>query len=171
MRRFVAVIGFALVVAGCTAAPAEEVQTPLLACDWNVGTTAGFTPSFQCLDGSTSPAGLPAPAIVNVWGSWCPPCRQEIPYFIKLDQTYDVTIIGVDVDEPSLVPGQRFAQKSKMTWPNLIDVDGTSTTVFGEGVPVTWFIDAQGRVALKKIGAWKSYEELERYAKMYGQIQ
>lgn len=170
-RALTAIVVTAVAAASCTAAPAQESLTSLAGCDWEVSTTVGFDSTFRCLDGSRPPAGLPAPAIVNVWGSWCPPCREEIPYFVKLAKEYDVTIVGVDVDEPSLIPGQRFARRANMSWPNLIDVDGTSTSIFGDGVPVTWFIDKSGKVAMKKIGAWKSYTELENSAKMFGQIK
>lgn len=163
----------ALLLVGCSSTPAEPPaqRAQLRPCDWQVRTQVGFVSSFQCLDGSTPAQGMPAPAIVNVWGSWCPPCREEIPYFVKLDQKYAVTIIGVDVDEPSLLPGQRFAQRAEMSWPNLIDVGNETTAIYGQGVPVTWFIGADGKVAYRKIGAWKSYAELEEYAQMYGQIQ
>lgn len=163
---------FTLLIVGCSSsAPAPTKLAELQPCTWQVGTQSGFVQSFRCLDGSQPAQGLPAPAIVNVWGSWCPPCREEIPYFVKLDQKYQVTIIGIDVDEPSLLSGQRFAQKAQMSWPNLIDAGNETTAIYGQGVPVTWFIGADGKVAYRKIGAWKSYAELEEYAQMYGQIQ
>ena len=47
-----------------------------------------------------------------------------------------------------------------MTWPNLFDADGLSRAYFGMGVPVTWFIAENGRVAYKKIGVIKNEIEL-----------
>lgn len=169
MKRFL--LAAILALTACSSTPATQKPTELQACNWQAQTAAGFMASFTCLDGGSTPQGLPVPAIVNVWGSWCPPCREEIPYFVKLDEKFDVTIIGVDVDEPGLVTGQRFASRVGMTWPNLFDAAGESTSVFGPGVPVTWFIGADGQVAYKKIGVLKSYEELEKLARKYGAIQ
>lgn len=167
MKRLLAM---ALLLTACAStAPAQPIS--LEPCDWTAATNEGFLPSFTCLDGGATPQGLPAPAIVNVWGSWCPPCREEIPYFEKLDRNFDVTIVGVDVDEPGRVTGQRFASRVGMTWPNLYDGAGASTSVFGPGVPVTWFIDSNGEVAYKKIGVWKSYDELETAAKKFGVLR
>lgn len=165
MRRWLVL---ALLVAGC-GSPAQPIT--LQPCDWSVKTTLGMGEGFACLDGKAAPTGLPAPAIVNVWGSWCAPCREEIPYFVQLDKKYKTTIIGVDVDEPRISKGQQFALASKMSWPNLIDLQGKSTSIYGPGVPVTWFIDSSGKVVNKKIGAWSSYEELEKAAKKYGMIK
>jgi cytochrome c biogenesis protein CcmG, thiol:disulfide interchange protein DsbE len=175
MMRITLALISALVLAGCSTTPPQPVAIDsLAACNWVAHPkTAAFTDkSFLCLDGSGNalPQGLPAPAIVNVWGSWCPPCRDEIPYFVRLNAEHDVTIIGVDVDEPSTIAGQRFALRSGMGWPNIFDPAGASTAIFGTGVPVTWFIDANGKVVHKKIGAIKSYDELLDLAKKYGQM-
>jgi cytochrome c biogenesis protein CcmG/thiol:disulfide interchange protein DsbE len=47
-----------------------------------------------------------------------------------------------------------------MTWPNFYDRENITRSYFGMGVPVTWFIDAQGKVTFKKIGVIKSEQEL-----------
>lgn len=161
----------ALLLAGCSSAAPEPRTVPLQPCNWAPATQTAFLPSFECLTGGSTPQGLPAPAIINVWGSWCPPCRDEIPFFVKLDEKFDVTIIGIDVDEPSRVAGQRFASRIGMSWPNLLDVKEESTSIFGPGVPVTWFIGRDGNVAYKKIGVFKSYKELETDAKKYGVLK
>lgn len=165
MKRFLILT---LVLVGCTA-PSQPIT--LQPCNWSVGTTLGIGKGFLCLDGKPAPGGLPVPAIVNVWGSWCPPCREEIPYFVQLDKKYETTIVGVDVDEPRISKGQQYAISAKMSWPNLIDVEGNSTSIYGPGVPVTWFIDDKGEVVYKKIGAWNSYAELEKAAKKFGMVK
>jgi hypothetical protein len=89
---------------------------------------------------------------------------------VRLAAEHDVTIIGVDVDEPSWATGQRFAQSRGMGWPNLLDTTGESTSIFGNGVPVTWFINAEGEVAEKKIGGLADYDELLELARRSGQL-
>ena len=100
--------------------------------------------------------------IVNVWGSWCGPCKEEIPILRSFyEKAKDkVALIGVDVEEASIDDGRRFVEENGITWPNLYDSDGRSGEYFGLGVPVTWFIAADGSVAGKKFGVFKNETEL-----------
>ena len=58
-----------------------------------------------------------------------------------------------------------------MTWPHLVDIDSKSKFVFGMGVPVTWFIDANGEVTYKHIGAYKSKKELFDHVEKYFKVK
>ncbi len=119
---------------------------------------------LSCLDGNKGAAinGLRGPMIVNVWGSWCAPCKEEIPIFRSLYKRAQgkLQLVGVDVEEASIKDGQKFVLTHGMTWPNLFDSDGSSRKYFGMGVPVTWFIAADGTIAYKKIGVLKNEIEL-----------
>ncbi len=119
---------------------------------------------LDCLDRTdgASLGALRGPMVVNVWGSWCGPCKEEMPY---LRSFYDkakgkVALIGVDVEEATFDDGRLFVERNGITWPNLYDPDGRSRKYFGLGVPVTWFIAADGSVAGKKIGVLKNEKEL-----------
>lgn len=118
----------------------------------------------ECLDSSpgVNVAAIKGPAIINVWGSWCGPCKEELPYFVEYFQTKDpqIQLIGVDVEEKRIEDGRMFARTNGIMWPNLYDQEGTTREYFGMGVPVTWFIDGDGKVLYKKIGPIKSVEEL-----------
>ncbi|CAN2228706.1 TrxA Thiol-disulfide isomerase and thioredoxins [Candidatus Nanopelagicaceae bacterium] len=118
----------------------------------------------ECLDSSpgVNIAAIKGPAIINVWGSWCDPCKEELPYFSEFYQTMDrqIQLIGVDVEEKRIEDGRMFARTHGIMWPNLYDADGSTRKYFGMGVPVTWFIDGDGKVLYKKIGPFKSTEEL-----------
>ena len=117
-----------------------------------------------CLDGSSGASvnALRGPMIINVWGSWCGPCKEEIPIFRSFYEKVGgkLQLIGVDVEEASINDGRDFVLKNGITWPNLFDIDGRSRAYFGMGVPVTWFISSSGRVEYKKIGAIKNEIEL-----------
>jgi thiol-disulfide isomerase/thioredoxin len=125
-----------------------------------------FTGGIQldCLDGTSGAqlGALQGPMIVNVWGSWCGPCKEEIPIFRSFYEKAKgkVALIGVDVEEANLNDGQKFVEGNGIVWPNLYDSDGRSREYFGMGVPVTWFIAADGSVAGKKIGVFKNEIEL-----------
>jgi thiol-disulfide isomerase/thioredoxin len=117
-----------------------------------------------CLDSSdgVNVAAIKGPAIINVWGSWCKPCTDELPIFSEFYQSLDpaIILIGVDVEEKSLESGRMFARTHGIMWPNLYDKEGTTRKYFGMGVPVTWFIGEDGSVISKHTGAFESVEEL-----------
>jgi peroxiredoxin len=71
-----------------------------------------------------------------------------------------VQLVGVAVEESSPANSRRFIEEHGMTWPNFYDRENKTRSYFGMGVPVTWFIDAQGEVRFKKIGVIKSEQEL-----------
>jgi thiol-disulfide isomerase/thioredoxin len=120
--------------------------------------------TLECLDSSpgVNIKAIKGPAIVNVWGSWCEPCKEELPYFSEFFQTMDpqIQLIGIDVEEKRIEDGRMFARTHGIMWPNLYDSEGVTREHFGMGVPVTWFIDGDGKVLYKKIGPFKSTEEL-----------
>jgi thiol-disulfide isomerase/thioredoxin len=122
--------------------------------------TTGTT--LECLDGKSKVVieAIKGPAIINVWGSWCAPCRQEMPFLRELAATGKVQIIGIDVEEPNIETGRRFVVDQGMNWPNLYDRDGSTKSTFGLGVPITWYINSKNEVVHKHIGVLKSKDEL-----------
>lgn len=155
---------FLLLLTSC-ASPTKETAGTVVSClsiKHDISSTSGI--DLGCLDGGEGVQlnALRGPMIINVWGSWCGPCKEEMPIFRSF---YDkaagkLQLIGVDVEEASIEDGRLFVQRHGMTWPNLFDSDGRSRGYFGMGVPVTWFIAADGSVVYKKIGALKNEIEL-----------
>ena len=129
----------------------------------------------QCLDSTpgVNVAAIKGPAIINVWGSWCEPCKEELPYFSEFFHSMDprIQLIGVDVEEKRIEDGRMFARTHGIMWPNLYDAAGSTRQYFGMGVPVTWFIDSAGKVLYKKIGPFKSTEELRTMTFKYFGVQ
>lgn len=158
-----ALILFLLLVTSCSS-PTKESVGKVVSCA-SIQTqpdTSGI--QLGCLDGGQGASLnlLRGPMVINVWGSWCAPCKEEMPI---LRSFYDkaagkLQLIGVDVEEASIKDGRSFVQTHGITWPNLFDSDGRSRAYFGMGVPVTWFIAADGSVAYKKIGPFKNEIEL-----------
>jgi thiol-disulfide isomerase/thioredoxin len=122
--------------------------------------TSGTT--LECLDGNSKVVleAIKGPAIINVWGSWCAPCREEMPFLRELAATGKVQIIGIDVEEPNMDKGRKFVVDQGITWPNLYDREGSTKSTFGPGVPITWYINSEGEVIYKHIGVLKSKDEL-----------
>jgi len=119
---------------------------------------------LNCLVGTEkiSVESLRGPLIVNVWGYWCGPCKQEMPYFVDFHHQANgkVQLLGIAVEEAKAQDSKDFIVANGMTWPNLFDAKGVTRKNFGMGVPVTWFIDEQGTVVYKHIGVVKSTKEL-----------
>ncbi len=122
--------------------------------------TSGTT--LECLDGNSKVLleSIKGPALINVWGSWCIPCRQEMPYLRALAATGKVQIIGIDVEEADMESARKFVVDQGMTWPNLYDKDGSTKSSFGMGVPVTWYLNSESEVTYKHIGVLKSKDQL-----------
>jgi thiol-disulfide isomerase/thioredoxin len=158
------VVVLLLLLTSCSS-PSAYVKGEVVSCD-SITQDTTFVGGIEldCLDGTSGAqlGALQGPMIVNVWGSWCGPCKEEIPILRSFyEKTKDkVALIGVDVEEASIDDGRRFVEENGITWPNLYDSDGRSSEYFGLGVPVTWFIAADGSVAGKKIGVFKNEIEL-----------
>jgi cytochrome c biogenesis protein CcmG, thiol:disulfide interchange protein DsbE len=125
--------------------------------------------SLPCLNGTGSVTyeAIRGPVLVNVWGSWCEPCKQEIPHLVDIAKGRKVAIIGIDVEERNMAAGQKFVASHNMTWPQLYDVKAKTRGIFGMGVPVTWFIDAQGKTVYKQIGLFTSTAQIKQLVKKY----
>lgn len=93
--------------------------------------------------------------IVNFWATWCPPCRQEIPDLIALQDKYrdQLQIIGVseDDDPPSKV--KQFVADHKMNY-RIVMTTNEIHKVFGnvDALPTSFVIDREGRIVQKHVG-------------------
>ena len=113
-----------------------------------------------------------APLVINVWASWCGPCREEMGSLERLSHRTggkQFKVIGISTDDYR-EPATAFLKKSKTTFPNFIDHDLEMENMLGANrIPLTLLIDAQGRVLAKYYGAneWDGPEALEVIAKAF----
>ena len=94
-----------------------------------------------------------APYLLNVWGSWCPACRDEHPVITKLAQSGRVRVVGYDYkDEPE--DAQRWLERFGDPYSLVIaDLDGRGAFDWGiYGAPETFLVDADGIVRWKHVG-------------------
>jgi cytochrome c biogenesis protein CcmG/thiol:disulfide interchange protein DsbE len=94
--------------------------------------------------------------ILNFFATWCPPCRGEIPDFIRLKEEYGTkgfTVIGVSNEDASDVEG--FVENKNINYPVWIDASGSAFNAYGpiRGVPTTFIIGRDFKVKKKYIGA------------------
>ena len=94
------------------------------------------------------------PTVVNLWATWCLPCRQEMP-MLQATRTRDqgkVQFLGVDTkDRPDWAA--EFLPQVKVTYPQVVDTDGRLlATVRSPGLPVTLVLDRDGRLVGQQVG-------------------
>jgi thiol-disulfide isomerase/thioredoxin len=89
-------------------------------------------------------------AVVNVWASWCSPCRAEEPVLAALTDMYpEVNFVGI-LTRDNPVNAEAFVRKNKSPYPTLIDdsvLIGFSKTLPANAIPTTLVLDDSGRVA------------------------
>ena len=112
------------------------------------------------------------PLIINVWASWCGPCRQEMPSLERLAQrkgAKQFAMIGISTDDyPERAQG--FLKTYKTSFSHFIDSKLELENMLGaDRLPLTLLVDAQGRVLAKVYGAadWDSPETVKAIAKAF----
>lgn len=120
--------------------------------------------TLDCLDGKSKIDinSIKGPAVINFWGSWCGPCREEIPFFVDLANSLPegLTLLGVDREETSPETATKFIKDLGVTYPQLSDPTGVTKSIVGLSVPVTIFIDESGKIVYQHIGQIKSADQL-----------
>lgn len=110
------------------------------------------------------------PLIINVWASWCGPCRLEMASLDRLAQRYggkQFAVIGISTDDyPEAATG--FIKRSGVKFRQFIDQDLRLENMLGaDRIPLTLLVNAQGKVLLKVNGTqeWDSPQALELIGK------
>ena len=128
-------------------APAERVAAPRI---------TGLTLDGTVFD-SVQYAGKVI--VINVWASWCAPCRAEAPSLERVARDLadnGVQFVGLNVrDSPTTAQG--FVDTFDISYPNVVDRDGRLQLLFGDSlppqaIPSTLVVDQQGRVAARGLG-------------------
>ncbi|UQA91086.1 TlpA family protein disulfide reductase [Streptomyces halobius] len=96
--------------------------------------------------------------VVNIWGSWCAPCRKEAPELRKLAEKTEplgVRFLGIDIRDNKSA-AKAFERTYGIPYPSIYDPDGRTVTGFQQlaprAVPTTYVLDKRGRVAAMSIG-------------------
>jgi len=115
---------------------------------------------------------LGRPLIINVWASWCGPCRQEMASLERLawrDDASRFTVIGISTDDYAN-KAQAYLKQINATLPQFIDKNLEMEQMLGaDRLPLTLLVDAKGRVIEKIYGAraWDGPEALQLINKAF----
>ena len=142
--------------------------------DGGDGASGDPLPEATLIDlGTGEPASWPeagTPVVVNLWASWCTPCRKEMPDFEEVSQELgdQVAIVGV-TDETDLDAARDAADQAGVTYPLLVD-EGQTVLVDLEvtGLPGTVFVDADGQVVGRHLGAMTADDLRGEIEERYG---
>ncbi|MBX9362911.1 TlpA disulfide reductase family protein [Streptomyces sp. WAC04114] len=100
--------------------------------------------------------------VLNVWGSWCNPCRAEAKYFAKVSKAYadkGVQFVGINTRDTSTGAALAFEKDWDITYPSLYDPTGKLLLRFKKGtlnpqaIPSTLILDRDGKVAARSLSA------------------
>ncbi|HHY81770.1 MAG TPA: TlpA family protein disulfide reductase [Clostridiales bacterium] len=115
---------------------------------------------------------------LNFWATWCPPCREEMPFMQELYEKYkdkDIVVLavnpnqvenrGVDDSEKAEQKVREFIKENGYTFPILLDRDDSAWAVYQQrGIPANYVIDKEGVIKYLKPGAFTGLEEMEAFA-------
>ncbi|MFC1943643.1 peroxiredoxin family protein [Chloroflexota bacterium] len=161
-------LALVLLVTGCLAgsasssrtnpiAPGKDTRVGSLAPDFQLSNLEGQSISLSDFRGS--------PVLINLWATWCPSCRDEMPY---LQQIYDewsgkgLVLLAIDMGEsPSTV--KEFMQSYNLSFPVLLDTNQDVALEYNiRYIPTTFLIDEDGIIQVVKVGAFSSTAEIEK---------
>jgi cytochrome c biogenesis protein CcmG/thiol:disulfide interchange protein DsbE len=103
--------------------------------------------------------------LLNFWGSWCVPCRDEIPLLADYlaSASPQATVVGVLYKDAS-GPAAAAAEQLGATWVNLVDKDGTiAGQIPVNAAPLTLLLNASGEVLDYKVGPFTTIEEIAAF--------
>ncbi len=178
-RLAAAPVAVGLLLSGCTGGDAEQpapapdlasAETGLAACPEQPDRPAATAdlPALrrECFTGGAVDLGRApgVPTVLNLWASWCLPCREELPLVQQLaDAAGDrVRVLGV-VSKDGVPQATSFAADAGATFPTAFDGDGALMDGLGiRALPYTYFLAADGSVAHVEVGAVESLPEFQQ---------
>ena len=101
------------------------------------------------------------PTVINLWASWCTPCRKELPQYQAFAEkhTGKVKVLGIDFQETRPAAARKLARETGVKYPLFSDPEGDLQAV---GLPKVILVDPQGRVTYEEYVEITSVAQLER---------
>ena len=137
--------------------PGEGTQIGNLAPDFQLKDLDGKTVSLSDLRGK--------PVLLNFWATRCPPCRFEMPFLQQIYEEWSdrgLVLLAIDIGESS-AGVKEFLEDNNLSLPVLLDSDQRVALRYSiTNIPTTYFIDRNGIIRQKVIGAFPNKEAIEK---------
>ena len=106
-------------------------------------------------------AEIKGPAVLNVWASWCGPCREELPQYQAFAQKYagKVRVLGVDFQDTRADAARALVRRTGVTYPLFADPEGRMRA---RALPELILVGADGKVAYRQFVQIESLSQLEQ---------
>ncbi len=106
--------------------------------------------------------------VLNFWATWCPPCKEEIPWFVELQKRYGaegLQVIGVAMDDGDQKDVEKFVAEQAVNYPILLGKEKVAALYGGiDYLPTTFYIDRNG-VVLDRVFGEPGREQIEQNVK------
>ena len=147
-----------IVFAGCVGGSTSDLSIGSKAPDFELYDLEGTIHKLSDFKGT--------PVLLNFWATWCGPCRSEIPHLEEVYEEWkdkDLTFFAVNVGEGSS-DVTSFMDYYGFNMPVLLDNAKTVSRKYGvSGIPTTYFIDEDGIIQNRVVGAFPDRESVEKY--------
>jgi len=163
MKKLVFLLLFLFAISGCGKAEGNtkenegEVKVGLaksmIAPDFTLNDTEGNEHKLSDYRGKV--------VIVDFWSTWCSPCVVEIPHFVKFYNKYNekgLVILGLSLDTDQLRL-ENFMEENNMEYPVLVNAGKVSMMYAVKGIPTTYLINKDGKIADKFVGYFPGAEK------------
>lgn len=174
----IAVVLVLLAIAGCkrgekaVTTTTDTTATTTVAATAKPGTEVGaMLPNFAAKNLDGTPFDLASKrnkvVLLNLWATWCGPCRFEIPELQRMHDAYAARgfeVIGVSVDTDGAEVVKPFVEEQKMSYPIVLDQQEKLPAILEASVlPTSVLLDRNGKIVWKKIGAiFENDQELKQ---------
>ena len=136
------------------APPKEENLEGQPAPDFSLPSLNGKTYKLSDLKGKV--------VLLDFWATWCPPCREELPFIEKLHKEFSgkgLVVLGINDEDKATV--QQFVNQQKLTFTNLLDSQGTTARAYKvTAIPRVILIDKDGKIVKDITGYSKENEKI-----------
>ncbi len=161
------ILTLVLLLAGCSAGsepldgksptvPVKGIQVGNLAPDFQLQSLDGQTISLGDLRGK--------PVLINFWASWCPPCREEMPYLQEIYEEWTdqgLVLLAINIGESSS-KAEEFMQNHNLSFTGLLDLKQEVARRYNiTGIPTTFFIDKDGIIQDKVSSVFQNKTQIE----------
>ena len=183
MKKIIIMLSLMTLIVAFTPAqdapPMSAIQEKLWKAGFGIPQQAMDAPEFSAEDMDGREVSLSSlkgkVTLLNLWATWCPPCRAEMPSMEKLYQELkdsNFTILAISTPTPPRETREKivdFINENGYTFPVLIDDSREVSNLYGSGsIPTSWIIDAEGKVLARFVGAmeWDSELMLEVFEEL-----